>query len=85
MEGKHAVKNSPVESKVKAATGAAFFVGMAVALLNWGVGDSQLMGSLPPWAQVLVTAVVPPVVTFLSGWQARHTPRPEVGVLTPED
>lgn len=77
--------NAPVETKVKAATTAAFLVGFGVAFLNWAVGDSQLMGTLPPWAQVLVTMVVPPLVTFLSGWQARHTPRPDAGdVLTPE-
>jgi len=77
--------NAPVETKVKAATSGAFLVGLAVALLNWGVGDSSLMGSLPPWAQALVTLVVPPLITFLSGWQAQHSPRPLTGVLTPED
>jgi hypothetical protein len=76
---------APVETKVKAATSAAFLVGLAVALLNWAVGDSSLMGSLPAWAQALVTLVVPPLVTFLSGWQAQHTPRPDTGVLTPVD
>lgn len=85
MKGRHSVTNAPVETKVKAATGAAFLVGFAIAFLNWAVGDSQLMGSLPPWAQVLTTTVVPPVVTFLSGWKAQHTPRPDVGYLTPED
>jgi hypothetical protein len=77
--------NAPIETKVKAATSAAFLVGLVIALLNWGVGDSSLMGSLPAWAQTLITLVVPPVVTFLSGWQAQHTPRPDTGdVLTPE-
>jgi hypothetical protein len=78
--------NVPVETKVKAATGASFFVGAAAAFLNWAVGDSQLMGSMPAWAQVMVVMFVPPVVTFLSGWQAQHTPRPDTGdVFTPED
>lgn len=76
---------TPVEAKVKAATGAAVLVGAGIALLNWAVGDSQLMGSLPSWAQALATIVVPPLVTFLSGWKAQHTPRPDSGVLTPED
>lgn len=77
--------STPVETKVKAATGGAFLVGLVVALLNWEVGDSQLMGSLPAWVQTLVTLAVPPLITFLSGWQARHTPRPDMGVPTPED
>lgn len=77
--------NAPVETKVKAATSASFIVGLIVALLNYTVGDSHLMGSLPPWAQTLAALVVPPLVTFLSGWQASHTPRADVGVLTPEN
>lgn len=78
--------SAPVETKVKAATGAAFLVGLIVAFLNWAVGDSQLMGSLPSWAQTLAVLVVPPLVTFWSSWQAKHTPRPDYGdVLTPED
>lgn len=76
---------APVETKVKAATGAAFFVGVALAFLNWSVGDSQLLGALPSWAQMLVTTFGPPLATFLSGWQASHTPRPDLGdVLIPE-
>lgn len=77
--------NAPVETKVKASTGAAVLVGLVVALLNWGVGDSQLMGSLPSWAQALAALLAPPLVTFFSGWQASHTPRPDTGdYLTPE-
>lgn len=85
MEGKHSVATNRVELKVKAATGAAVLVGAAIAFLNWSVGDSQLLGSLPSWLQALATVAVPPLVTFLSGWQAAHTPRPDTGVLTPED
>lgn len=77
--------NAPVENKVKAATGAAFLVGLVVAVLNYVVGDSNLMGSLPAWLQSLAALVVPPLVTFLSGWKAAHSPRPDAGVLTPED
>lgn len=78
--------NAPVETKVKAATGAAFLIGIAVAFLNWAVGDSTLMGSLPAWGQALAALVIPPVVTFLTSWQAAHTPRPDLGdVLAPED
>ena len=77
--------NAPVETKVKAATSAALLVGLAIALLNWAVGNSQLLGTLPPWIQALVSLVVPPIVTFLSGWQASHSPRLDNGdVLTPE-
>jgi hypothetical protein len=78
--------SAPVEKKVVASTAAAFLVGAVVAFLNWSVGNSQLLGSLPSWAQVLAAFAVPPLVTFLSGWQAQHTPRPDTGdVLTPKD
>lgn len=85
MRGKHTVATAPIETKVKAATGAAVLVGVGIALLNWMVGDSQLMGSLPSWAQALATIAVPPLITFLSGWKASHTPRTDMGELTPED
>lgn len=75
---------SPVETKVKASTGAALLAGLGIALLNWTIGDSQLLGSLPSWLQALAVLVGPPILTFLSGWQAEHTPRPDTGVLTPE-
>lgn len=85
MKGSHTMTNAPVETKVKAATGAAFLAGLAIAVLNYAVGDSQLLGSLPDLAQALVAAVVPPLVTFLSGWKASHSPRPLTTVVTPED
>ena len=67
--------SAPVEKKVTAATAAAFAVGICVAVLNAVVGDSELLGSLPPAWQSIAVVVVPPVVTFLAAWQARHTPR----------
>lgn len=77
--------SNPVETKVKAATGAALGIGIVVAFLNWAEGNSQLMGFLPPWLQAFLSVAVPPLVTFYSGWQAAHTPRPDTGdVLTPE-
>lgn len=73
----------PIELKVKWATYAALLLGGVVAALNWAAADSELLGGLPPWLQAAVSLLVPPVVTFLSGWQAAHTPRqlgPETNV-----
>ena len=67
--------NGPVEKKVTAATLAATAVGVAVAVLNAVVGDSDLLGSLPPAWQSVAVVLVPPLVTFAAAWQARHTPR----------
>lgn len=67
--------NAPAEAKVKAATAASLVVGLAVVQLNAVVADSSLLQPLPAWAQAVVLAVAPAAVTFLSGWQTRHTPR----------
>lgn len=67
--------NAPVEAKVKAATSATFVVSLVIAVLNGVAGDDSLLKPLPAWLQPIVIAVVPAAITFLSGWQASHTPR----------
>ncbi|GAA4999449.1 holin [Streptomyces siamensis] len=67
---------APVEAKVKAATSATFVVSLLLAVLNSVVADDSLLQPLPSWLQPVVIAVAPAAVTFLSGWQASHTPRP---------
>ncbi|MFF5891173.1 holin [Streptomyces globisporus] len=67
--------NAPVEAKVKAASTGAFLAGLAVAMLNAVVADSSLLGPLPAWLQAPLLALVPTALTWLAGYQARHTPR----------
>jgi VIT1/CCC1 family predicted Fe2+/Mn2+ transporter len=67
--------NAPVEKKVKAATTATFLVSLVIAVLNSIAADSTLLDPLPAWLQAIVIALVPTGLTFLSGWQAKHTPR----------
>ncbi|MER5613314.1 holin [Streptomyces sp. NPDC002215] len=69
---------APVEAKVKAASAGAFLAGLAVALLNAIVADSSLLGPLPSWAQAPLLALVPAALTWLAGYQARHTVRDHV-------
>ena len=66
---------APVEAKVKAATSATFVVSLVIAVLNAVVADDGLLQPLPVWLQPIVISLVPAAVTFLSGWQATHTPR----------
>jgi hypothetical protein len=66
---------APVEAKVKAASTAAFLVGLLIAVLNAIVADNSLLGPLPSWLQAPVLALVPAALTWLAGYQARHTPR----------
>jgi hypothetical protein len=67
---------SPVEKKVTAATVGTFASSAVVAVLNAWVADATLLGSLPGWLQMLVIALGPTGVTFVSGYLAKHTPRP---------
>lgn len=69
--------SAPIETKVMAATAAALTVGVVIAVLNAIVADASLLGPLPTWLQSVILAVAPPVLTFLSGWQAKHTVREE--------
>ncbi|MFE7360652.1 holin [[Kitasatospora] papulosa] len=66
---------APTEAKVKAASTGAFLAGLAIAVLNAVVADSSLLGPLPVWLQAPVLALVPAGLTWLAGYQARHTPR----------
>lgn len=66
---------APVEAKVKAATSATFVVSLVIAVLNAVAADDKLLGPLPAWLQPLVIALVPAAITYLAGWQAKHTPR----------
>ncbi|NUQ99542.1 MAG: holin [Streptomyces sp.] len=67
--------NAPVEAKVKSATAATFVVSLVIAVLNGVVADDSLMQPLPGWLQPIIIAMAPPLVTFLSGWSAQHSPR----------
>ncbi|MFC0601434.1 hypothetical protein [Streptomyces palmae] len=64
-----------VEHKVSWATLGSLAAAGAVTVLNATVGDAELMGSLPAAAQYVITLVVPPLITFLGGYAAPHTPR----------
>lgn len=66
---------APIEAKVKSATSATFLVSLVIAVLNAVAADDSLLGPLPAWLQPAVIAVVPAAVTFLAGWQAKHSPR----------
>ncbi|MFD8279710.1 holin [Streptomyces solisilvae] len=68
-------QSPPIEAKVKAATTATLLVSLVLAVLNDVRDDASLLAPLPGWLQAIVIALVPPAITFFSGWQARHTSR----------
>lgn len=66
---------APVESKVKWASIAAFVAGVVVAVLNTVQDNPGLLSALPKWAQALIIAIAPALVTFLAGYAGPHTSR----------
>lgn len=58
-----------VEIKVTAATVGSFVVSCIVAILNSVSDDSDVISGLPGWLQFLILLFLPPVLTFLSGYQ----------------
>lgn len=69
---------APVEVKVKASTAATLGAGIAIAVLNDVQADSSLLGPIPGWLQAPLLALIPAALTWLAGYQARHTVRDHV-------
>ncbi|MCX4661512.1 holin [Streptomyces uncialis] len=69
--------SAPVEKKVTATTTAAFLASTGLlAVLAAVQDDTRLVGWMPDTVAPFVLALVPTAITFVSGWAARHTPRP---------
>ena len=81
----------PVETKVQAATVASAVSGLGL----WALQTYVFHGEVPLPVLAAVQVVVPAVVTFVAGWLAPHTPRPDLssgplldphtGVFIPQD
>lgn len=65
-----------VETKVTIATFASLAAGVLLAVLTAVQSDPTVIGGLPDTVQFLIIAALPPVLTFLGGYAAPHTPRP---------
>lgn len=67
---------APIETKVKAATLAAYLGSTALLAVLTAVQDQpELVSWLPAWLAPFLLAVIPAAVTAVAGYQARHTPR----------
>lgn len=64
-----------IEAKVIASTAAGAAAGIGIEVLNQIEADHSLMGSTPAWVQGLVLVLVPPLITFLAGYRAKHAER----------
>lgn len=66
------------ELKVIAATAASAAVGVGIAVLNAVSDNPGLLGETPAVVEFAILALVPPLVTFLSGYAAPHSERPDL-------
>ena len=60
-----------VERKVIVASVVTLVLSGVLAVLNGLVADSALLGALPPAWQGIIVTVVPPLLTFLTGYQTQ--------------
>lgn len=65
-----------IEAKVASSTLVTLAASIGIAVLNGVLGDSTLLGGLPPVVQALILVLIPPLVTFLAGYA---TPSNRVG------
>jgi hypothetical protein len=70
---------APIETKVKAASLGSYLGGvLLMAILN-AATNVNIIAGLPDWLESLLAPVLTTAITFLSGWAAKHTPRPDLG------
>lgn len=70
------MQSKQIETKVKAASAAAFLGSTGLLAILAAVQDNaRLLAPLPDTVSPFVLALIPTLVTFVSGWAAKHTPR----------
>jgi hypothetical protein len=57
-----------IETKVNGSTIGTVLPSVGLALLNALAADSSMLGGLHPFLQFVVIAIIPPLITFLSGY-----------------
>ncbi|MEU8920281.1 holin [Kitasatospora sp. NPDC048545] len=68
-----------IETKVKAAAAATYLGTTSLLAGLTAVQDHPgLVGWLPEWLAPFVLAIVPTAIAGVAGYQARHTPRPDL-------
>jgi len=58
-----------VEVKVIASTALTLMASIFYAVVNAVQAQPDILNGLPPWARFLVIAALPPLLTFLAGYQ----------------
>lgn len=74
----------PVEKKVTASTVAAYLVSVALLTVLGTVQDNPLLVSgLPDLLEAILLSAIPALVTFVAGFAAKHTDRPDLAPVPP--
>lgn len=74
----------PVEKKVAwASVGTYLGLVVLLAVVNAVNADATLISGLPDWLETLLLPLVPAMVSFLGGYTAKHTPRPDLEATPP--
>jgi hypothetical protein len=69
-----------VETKVTAATAGSYLGLLAVLTVLQAVNaDLDLIGFLPDAVETLAIPLLPGLITYVSGFMAKHTRRPDLG------
>ncbi|MFC7582411.1 hypothetical protein ACFQYP_00375 [Nonomuraea antimicrobica] len=69
----------PVERKVTAATAGSYLTLLAVlTVLQTVNADLDLIAFLPDWLESLTIPLLPGLITYVSGYKAKHTARPDL-------
>lgn len=66
------------EAKVVASTLASAATGAVIGVLNDVETNNTLLDPIPHALQIVMLVAIPTAVTFLAGWRAKHTPRPDI-------
>ncbi|MFI6182505.1 hypothetical protein ACIA8R_43750 [Nonomuraea sp. NPDC051191] len=79
MHGEPVSYGKPVERKVTAATAGSYLGLLAVlTVLQTVNADLDLIAGLPDWLESLAVPLLPGLITFVSGYKSKHTPRPDL-------
>lgn len=74
--------NAPVEAKVKAASSGAGISGALTVVVMYGLTMIPFIRDMPTEVMLAMLAIVAGAITygvsFVSGYLARHTPRPDL-------
>lgn len=79
MSASMPASKGPVEKKVTWSALGAYVAGVVVlAVLQLVGADPTLISGMPDWLEAVLVPMIPAVVSFVGGYVARHTPRPDL-------